>query len=221
MLAASELLSALVTMKAHRSVLSIAVACLLIVAAAARAATFDVTITSPGLAGIDGALAFDFIEGDSPPSNEVTLGPIATTEPIASTSVVGDVTGSGPWTFRDTKLLNSLVVVYKPLGASFSFRFTSTDFPPPDPASGIPDSFALYVLADDLVTPLITTDDPTGANALLQYDLGVDLTVFRPDQSDFDIVVSRVVDVPEPPVLLLLVAATLAVVTRRKPAASR
>jgi hypothetical protein len=190
---------------------------LLISSAGLNALTFDVVVNTTSLNGLDATLAFDFLDGGSP-SNTVILSTLTSDGTQGATSASGDVTGSGPWTFSDlgnTSIFNELLVDFTPMGTSLAFSFTTTDNPP-DPGSS-PDSFSFFVL-----TPLITTDEPLGSNALFLFNLGQGaqgLTVYNPillpDQI-FSIEVTPAPGAPEPGTLALLAAGFGAMLWRRR-----
>src|SRR5262249_32147641 len=154
------------------------------------------------LNGVDAVLAFDFIDGGTP-SNSLTLTPLTSDGTQDSTSMTGDVTGTGPWILNDSSLFNELLVSFNSMGSSLSFSFTTTDSPR-DPAS-FPDAFSFFIVNTDL-SPLITTNDPTGANALFQYSLGegaIGLIIFVPDQAGVSVLVTPTLSAPEPGSLTL------------------
>ncbi len=128
------------------------------------------------------------------------------------------MTGTGPWTFSDAggSFLNELLVAFNPMGTSLSFSFTTTDHPPA-PGS-LPDAFSVFVLDSTATFPLITTDDPTQADALFLFNLGQGpegLTVFTVDQSDFTVNASSApTPALEPGILALLLAGVIALFAR-------
>ena len=187
----------------------------------AQAGTFDVTINSSALFGNPAVLAFDFTDGGLP-DNTVTLGTLTSDGTQTSTATDGNVSGTGPWIFSDVplSLFNELRVTFDPMGSAVTFSFTTTDNPPN--GGSLPDAFSFFVLNPDpnAVNPfLITTDDPTGANALFLYSIGQGtdgLSVFTPDQSGFSFTVAPAQAAPEPASLALVVAGFAALSTRRR-----
>ena len=158
-------------------------------ASLAHADTIDVTVDTSFLNGLPAVLAFDFING-GPPDNSVALSALTGNGTQTSTSSTGNVTGTGPWTFSDAggSFLNELLVAFNPMRTSLSFSFTTTDHPPA-PGS-LPDALSVFVLDSTATFPLITTNDPTQADALFLFNLGQGpegLTVFTVDQSDFTV----------------------------------
>jgi hypothetical protein len=186
--------------------------------------TIDVTLDTTSLSGATAVLAFDFIDG-GPPDNSVMLSALTSDATQASTSSSGSVMGTGPWTFSDAggSFLNELLVTFNPMGTALSFSFTTTD---QSPAPGsVPDAFSMFVLDSTGTSPLVTTDDPTQADALFLFNLGQGpegLTVFSVDQSGFTVNASSVpTSAPEPGVLALLLAGAMALFARGRSRGSR
>ena len=162
------------------------------------ATTIDVTIDSTSLNGLPAVLAFDFIDGGAP-DNSVTLSSLTSDGTLDSTSTTGNVTGAGPWTFSDAggSFFNELLVTFNPMGTSLSFSFATTDHAPA--GGSVPDAFSMYVLDSSATLPLITTDDPTGADALFLFNIGQGGTgVFRVNETGFAITATVVQAIPEP-----------------------
>ena len=195
------------------------VALLVIGAGPVAASVFDVTADTSVLSGIPGFLVFDFIDG-GPPDNTVTLGPLTSDGTQGAASISGNVTGTGPWTFSDAgpSAFNELQVPFNPIGTSLSFSFTTTDNPP-DPGSS-PDAFSFFILGTDLVTSLVTTSDPTGADSIFLYNIGQGpqgLSVYTAIESGFSIQVTPgSAPAPEPGSLALLVAGVVALFAKRR-----
>lgn len=189
-------------------------AALMLAPASALATTYDVVLDTTGLASLSGVLAFDFIDG-GPPSNTVVLSTLTSNGTQGATSTFGDVTGSGPWTFSDagnTSLFNELLVDFT-FGTTLSFSFTTSDDPP---QGGSSDAFSFFIL-DANFFPLVTTDDPTGANALFLVSIGQgaqSLAVYAP-QDGVSIAV-RPVATPEPFTSALLAIGIAAMYARRE-----
>jgi hypothetical protein len=205
----------------------VAAACLLFGGTSANATTINVTIDSSSLNGVPAVLAFDFIDG-GPPDNIVTLTPLTSNGTQGSTSTTGNVTGSGPWTFSDAggSLFNELLVTFSPMGSTLSFSFTTTDN---GPAPGsFPDAFSMFVLDSTATFALITTNEPTGSDALFLFNIGqgsAGLNVYTADQSGFSVSAVPVQTAPEPGPLALLLAGAVALFARgwfmRRPIKSR
>lgn len=185
--------------------------------ATAQATTIDVTIDSPSFSGVAAVLAFDFIDG-GPPDNTVTLSSLTSDGTPDSTSTSGNVTGSGPWIFSDvgSSFFNELLVTFNPMGTSLSFSFTASDN---SPAGSVPDAFSMYVFDSSATLPLITTNDPTGANALFLFNIGQGGTsVFRVDETGFAVTATVV---PEPESATLVLWGALALFVGRRNGRSR
>jgi hypothetical protein len=197
-----------------RRIVTAATVVLVVVSSAlARATTIDVTMDTSALNGVSAVLAFDFIDGGMP-DNSVMLSALTSDGTQFSTSTTGTVTGGGPWTFSDAggSFLNELLVTFNPMGTAVSFSFTTTDHPPA-PGS-LPDAFSMFVLDSTGTSQLITTDDPTQADALFLFNLGQGpegLTVFAVDQSGFTVDASSApIPAPEPGILALVIAGAMA-----------
>jgi hypothetical protein len=191
---------------------------LLFSAGGVYATAFVVTIDSTSLSGSTAVLAFDFIDG-GPPHNTVNLSTLISNGTQGSTSTIGNVTGTGPWTFSDAgnSFFNELLVTFSQMGSALSFSFTTTDNAPD--LGSFSDAFSFFILGIDLITPLITTDDPTGANALFLYSIGQGvqaLNVYAPEQTGFSIRVVPSQSAPEPGSLALLVVGVVALSMRKR-----
>jgi len=180
-----------------------------------NASTIDVTIDTSLLSGVSAILAFDFIDG-GPPDNSVTLSPLTSDGTQSSTSTTGNVTGTGPWTFSDGSFFSELLVTFNPMGTTLSFSFTTTDKPP---AGAVPDAFSVAVLDASATSPLVTTNDPTGASALFLFDIGQGfqgMTLYRVDQEGVSVSAEPAQPVPEPASAALLLAGAAALLVRRR-----
>jgi hypothetical protein len=169
----------------------------------ATASAIQVTLDTSALAGTAAQLAFDFIEGGTP-SNSVTITGFSTDGTLGGATLTGDVTGAlpGTVTLSDSNFFNEYLL-HIALGNSISFTFETTDNPPDDP-SFPPDSFSFFLIDPTTGLSLIETSDPTGANSLLLYSIGVasPLRVYDSDQ----VTISAASTAPEPaPALLMLV----------------
>ena len=192
----------------------------------ANASTIDITIDTSVLNGVPAILAFDFIDG-GPPDNSVTLSALTSDGAPGSTSTSGNVTGTGPWTFSDAggPFFSELLATFNPMGTSLSFSLSTTDHPPA--LGSLPDAFSIVVLDASGTVPLITTDDPTGANAVFLFNLGQGfggVSVSKTDQEGFAVNATPGVSLPEPNSAALLLAAVsscLALRRSRKPATAR
>jgi hypothetical protein len=136
----------------------------------AHAAPIQVTIDTTALSGTPAILAFDLIDGGAP-ANSVTVSGFATDGALGVSAAVGDVTGTLPGTvvLSDTSFFNEYAH-WMTLGTSFTFVLDGTaNFLG---STAVPDSFALFLLDAATGLPLMATGDPTGANALLQNNIG-------------------------------------------------
>lgn len=165
-------------------------ASLLLVHGAAQAAAYTINLGITGLSGAEAVLAVDFVDGGSPNSNGVVLGTFTTGGTRTSTLTTGSVAGSGPWVLYDGNAFNELLVGFNPSGSSIAFTFSTTDYPPD--GGTFPDAFSVFLL-NAAGGFLVTTNDPTGANALLRYDLGIGsnaLAVYTPAQAGVSVTVT-------------------------------
>jgi hypothetical protein len=187
----------------------------------AHASAFEVTVDTTWLSGSPAVFVFDFIDG-GPPDNTLDLSALSSDGVQGTTSTTGNVSASGPWEFSDAggSFFNELQVPFDPTGSSLSFSFTTTDHPPV--AGSLPDAFSFYILDLDLVTPLISTNDPSGGSAIFLYSLGqgaTGLSVYATEQPSFSIDVAPggppPPGVPEPGSLLLLAAGAVVLAGNR------
>jgi hypothetical protein len=169
------------------------------------AAPIKVTLATTGLAATNAALAFDLIDG-GPPPNAVTITAFATDGTLGSSQSSGSVTGTlpGAVTLFDTAFFSEYLQ-FMTLGNELSFVFdTSGNAPGP---GSLPDAFSLFLLDATTLMPLVSTSDPTGANALLLYNIGDSnpLAIYAGD--GFTVTVEPVRGVPAPGTLMLALTA--------------
>lgn len=150
-------------------------------------AALQLTVDTSAWNGTIGYATYDLIDGTSS-ATRVSYNPLL---------VDGIPTGSSG-VLEDLGFYNS---VSQPLALRDSLVFTFHVDQGSDPAPGfLPDSLALFLL-DASGFPLFATSDPTGANSLLQWNIGEPSpTVFAGVLSD----PGNVQKVPEPGALILL-----------------
>jgi hypothetical protein len=192
--------------------------CLALVATSARidAAPIEILVDTTSLAGVSSDLAFDLLDG-GPPSNTVVISGFATDGTLGASTTLGDVSGAlpGPVTLADTDFFNEYLQGLV-LGTFISFTFETSGLPPD--ADSSPDAFAFFLLDPASGFALVDTSDPTGAGALLRYDVGASapLSLLRAD----GITISSPSAVPLPATLplVLLALGLVAHRARRLPA---
>jgi subtilisin family serine protease/PKD repeat protein len=136
---------------------------------ASREVAYRVSVDLKSLRGLSGSLVMDFIDGDGSNNNQVKLLEYASDGAMTlSAQLLGDASGSlipGPGRIGDGQFLNEIsqATVY---GSTLSFLLktsTNGNFAP------TPDGYSLYLL-DSNGLPY-STDEPTGANALVAIDI--------------------------------------------------
>ena len=132
-------------------------------------AQYEVTLNTPGLTGQSAALAFDLVGGDSQGGNNFAEATRFSTD--------GTLTDPSKVFVPDSSFFNE-VVRDLTLGSILKFDLNlSQNHAPP----GL-DEFSLFLLDSSHAVPLISTSDPTGADALLTVDIdgtpGGKLTLF-------------------------------------------
>ncbi|PTQ83144.1 hypothetical protein C8R21_102147 [Nitrosospira multiformis] len=162
------------------------------------------SIDTAPLSGTSGQFAFDFIDGGTP-LNTVSISDFSTDGTLGIATVTGNVTGTLPATvtFSDSQFFNE-VLQNVTLGSLTSFVFNSTENLPD--SGSLPDAFSFFLL-DSSGLPLVTTNDPTGANALFLLNIGSDnrLEIYWGD--GFSVIASPI---PEPyPVTLFITGLAL------------
>ena len=134
----------------------------------AQATPIQITVDTSSLFGMSASLAFDLIDGDggSTPSS-VTISGFNSDGTLAGhSSSASGVTGAlpGTVTLTDTEFFVEYLQQIT-LGNLITFIFdASGNF-----AGLTPDSFSFFILNETATASLITTSDPTGANALFLY----------------------------------------------------
>lgn len=182
-------------------------------AASASALSITVIVDTTPIAGTQGFLAFDFIDGDLAVGNTATLDNFGTDGLAAPLSTSGDVTGdllNTPLVLGDSSFFNEGLMPFL-YGTIFGFTLDLTENGTGLPA---PDEFSLF-LFDGALNPLGTTD-PTGANAILAIDIvpgAVNPTIYLSTGA-------AVLLVPEPVAMGLLAIGLLGLVVRTRGARS-
>jgi hypothetical protein len=147
----------------------VAVVSTFLLAARVEASPIVVTIDTTPISGLAAALALDLIDGGAP-GNSVFVDSFSTDGVVGTTTTTGGVSGSlpGPVTISDSSLFNELLIDLT-LGTVVSFTFDATGNAPL--GGSLPDSFSIFLLDPSTGLPLFPTTDPTGADALLQFDM--------------------------------------------------
>lgn len=182
----------------------------LLVAPLAQANPIPMVIDTSSLSGTSAQLAFDLIDG-GPPGNTVTISAFSSDGTLGSFLLTGDASGSFPGTVTlgDTSFFNEYLQNIV-LGTTLSFTFGTMENPA-NP-SFTPDAFSLLFLDPTSGLPLFATSDPTGADALILYNIGAlnPLEIYRSDA----VTVTAGNSIPLPGTLPLLVAGLFALGSR-------
>jgi hypothetical protein len=183
----------------------------LLFAGQAQASTIQITVDTTNISGVIGSLAFDLIPGGFPP-NSVSIFGFTTDGTLGAVlPASGDVKGTLPGTLSDPVTIVDSTGFNEyaqgiTFGHLFSFFFNTSGGAgsPPTPAG-----FSLFILDADGGLPIVSTSDPTGADSLFLYSIGQDVT---PDVFTSESVrtTARVLSVPEPGALALVIAGLLA-----------
>lgn len=186
-----------------------------VVATPVHAATIKVTVSTAAFANTSAMLAFDLIDG-GPPPNSVSITAFTTDGTLGSSQSTGSVAGNlpGQVTLSDASFFSEYLQDIV-LGTMFSFML-STAGNVAD-AGSIPDAFSLFVL-DALGGALVSTDDPTGANALLLYNIGESdpLALYTADGLSVTVEVVQGVPAPDTASLALLACGLLLLHRQRR-----
>jgi hypothetical protein len=152
--------------------LTACVAALGFLSAAVHANTiYDVSLNTASLAGTAATLALDFTAGGTA-GNTVSISGYATDGvlgPSGPNSGSASGTLPGAVTLSDVSFFNEELQGLT-MGSTISFQLSATTVGPA--GSSLPDTFALFILDSTATNSLLTTTDPTGADALftLQID---------------------------------------------------
>lgn len=178
----------------------------------AHALDYQVSIDTTPLAGTEGYLAIDLLQGTAGTTNQVQLSSFAGTAALGAATRAGDVTGTLPelLTLTSTDFFNEYLQGLSFAAGVISFHLNvSTQHLPGD----LPDTFAVYLLDSNLAP--FSTSDPTGAGALLVIDL---VSQPLPQVYESPSAVLTLVAVPEPAAGTLALAglAVLALLVARR-----
>jgi hypothetical protein len=120
----------------------------------AFAVTLPVTINTASLSGRSGTLAFDFIDGGDGPNNSLSISNLGPPTPVTLT----DATGFD-------EFLHPII-----FGSSLNFTLDlTTNFD--SSKSLVPDALSLFFLGSSAISSIVTSTDPTGADAIMRVDL--------------------------------------------------
>jgi len=141
--------------------------------APALATSYTIDVNTTSLSGTSADLAFDFLYGGGTLFNTITLSGFTTDGTLGTDGPnSGNVTGTlpGPVTLSTTggsffnEYLTGLI-----LGTDFSFQLDATANGPD--TSSLPDAFSLFILDSTASYSLVSTNDPTGSDALLVFNI--------------------------------------------------
>jgi hypothetical protein len=189
----------------------LAIVALFLGASPAYATPVLVTVDTSALVGVNADLAFDLVDG-GPPANTITLSGFTTNGTLGAFSSSGTVSGAFPGivTLGDLSFFSEYLQNIT-LGSTFSFVLDSTNLSAD--LTSFPDGFSLFLLDHATGLSLVTTSDPTGANALFLWSLGTS-TVPDVYSSDTVHVTTELVNaVPEPSTLPLAVVGLIALIS--------
>jgi hypothetical protein len=170
-------------------------------------------ISTAPLNGSSGFFVIDFLGGDPIDGNTASISNFSSDWTLQGNTPSGGYSGDlvpGPLILNDSQFFNewSQMVTF---GSSASFVLDlTTNFT----SGGIPDDLSIYLL-DSTGNPYATTD-PTGADSLLNIDVGQAVPAPMVYNSDFaTLTLSPLANIPEPlPVFLLPLALLIIVWTR-------
>ena len=174
-------------------------------------ATIQVTIDTSAFDGAAASLGWDLTDGDPGASTTAIITGFSTNGSFAAgqATSTGGVSGSlpGPVTITDTDFLNSLLQPIT-LGTSVSFTLDMTTAAS---GQGVPDTLAFFLLTEDGLASLVTTDLLGDALLALEADgtAGGLLEVAEETEPSVPVSATRTTEIPAPAPLLLLAAALL------------
>ena len=138
----------------------------------ASASSILVTVDTGALSGTVADLAFDLVDGGSP-ANTIAISKFTTDGTLGASSSKGSVTGTFPGsvTLSDASFFSEYLHT-ETLGKTLSFVIDTTGLAPA--GASLPDGFSFFLLDHQSGLPLFTTSHPTGANALLLFNIGTE-----------------------------------------------
>lgn len=138
-------------------------------AASVHASPLSIAIDTSALSGVAADLALDFIDG-GPPSNRIDISGFVTDGVLGATALSGSASfgPSGAGELDDSSFFNEILQSIS-LGDSIAFLMTPTQHGPDLGSS--PDAFSIFLLDHATGLPLFDTSDPTGADALLLFEI--------------------------------------------------
>lgn len=185
----------------------------------------QVSVNTTPLAGVQAQLAFDFIDGGPPASdNTVILSSFVTDGTLGAVSPSGGVAGTFPGTvtLTDPTFFNEYLTNIT-LGTAFSFQLSATTNGPG--LGSLPDAFSLTILDPTTGLPLFSTTDPTGGNTLLLLNIDGSptgsLNIYGAPGNQAVVTTALVSSVPEPNTLRLIgvgIAGVLLLLRKKKSA---
>jgi hypothetical protein len=179
---------------------------------ASAVSIFQVSIDTATLSGTAATLAFNLIDGDGVSNNVVSITNFATNGTLgaAVADPPGAVTGAlpGSTTLSDPVFFNALMQEIT-LDTTLTFTLALTESFAGGP---LPDALAVFLLDAAGLASLVSTTDPTGADALFAVDItgaafGA-LQTFTP--------MASVTAIPEPSALLLLLTGLAGLLAYRR-----
>jgi hypothetical protein len=167
-----------------------------------------VNVNTTALAGTQVDIAFDFIDGGPPASdNTVILSNFLTDGTLGAVSPSGGASGTLPETvtLTDPSFFNEYLTAIT-LGNGFSFQLDATTNGPG--LGSLPDAFSIAILDPTTGLPLFTTTDPTGADSMLLFNIDGSadgsLSVYSAPNGEGQVTATPVSPIPEPGTLVLL-----------------
>jgi hypothetical protein len=199
----------------------LAAAILGLCASVAHATSIVVAIDTSALSGTNAILVFRFVDGGAP-ANQVVIAGFTTDALLGAASTTGGVSGAlpGTVTLDDTVVLSELAQ-HLALAQFVDFSVDPTANAPGGGSS--PDMLAIYLLDEVTALPLFSTSDPSGADALIVFEItGGELgqiNLYQPTSFPAATVVIAIPNgAPLPATSWLVVAAAMALGwSRRRP----